>query len=138
MKRLNAWHLDVITLFFASMFILYSCGSSTPNTSVNTVSSAFATIVTCPTTTVKAVAISNFAFQPGTITVAVNDIVRWTNNDTTTDHTVTSGSSGVFDGKFDTGHIVPNTPMCVQFLVGGLYPYFCTLHPFMTGTVTVQ
>jgi plastocyanin len=117
------------------MEAFYSC--STPNTTVATVSSTSAQIVTCPTSPVTTVSISNFVFQPASVSIAVNDIVKWTNNDSTA-HTVTSGTPGALDGKFDTGNIAPNATMCVQFLIVGSYNYFCNIHTFMTGTVTVQ
>jgi plastocyanin len=93
--------------------------------------------VSCPTSSVTAVSIVDFAFQPGSVSIAVNDIVKWTNNGSTT-HTATSGTPGAPDGKFDTGHLAPNATMCVQFLTAGSYNYFCNIHTNMTGIVTVQ
>jgi plastocyanin len=84
------------------------------------------------------VSIANFLFQPNSVSIAVNDIVKWTNNDTTTDHTVTSGTPGALDGKFDSGNLAPNATVCMQFMAAGLYQYFCNIHPNMTGVVTVQ
>ncbi len=131
----SAMHAGTLILLMAAMATFYSCGS--PNTSMNTISSASAKIVTCPTTTTTAVAISNFAFQPSSSAIAVNDIVKWTNNDAT-NHTVTSGTPATPDGKFDSGIIAPNATVCIQFLSAGTYQYFCNIHTFMTGTVTVQ
>jgi plastocyanin len=137
MRKASAVPLGTIVLLMAAVVGLYSCGSSTPNTNVSTVSSAFAKIVTCPPAPAKSVAISNFLFQPGSVTIAVNDIVQWTNNDSTP-HTVTSGTPIAIDGKFDSGQIAPNTTVCVQFLATGTYQYFCNIHPSMVGAVTVQ
>ncbi len=135
MTRKSALYLGVLVLLIVSMATLYACGS--PNTHISTVSSASAKIVTCPTTTVKTVTISNFAFQPDNASVAVNDIVKWTNNDAVT-HTVTSGVAASPDGKFDSGNVGPGTSVCIQFLSAGRYQYFCNIHTFMTGTVTAQ
>ncbi len=137
MIKANAVHVGTFVLFMAATVAFYSCGSSTPNTRMSTVSSASAKIVTCPATTGTAVAISNFAFQPGSVTISSKDIVKWTNNDSTT-HTVTSGTPGAPDGKFDSGNLAPNATVCIQFLSAGAYQYFCNIHLFMTGTVTVQ
>ncbi len=137
MKRKSAVYIGATTLLVAALVALYSCGSSTPNTSMNTASSAFAKIVACPPAPAKAVAISNFLFQPAGVPVAVNDIVQWTNNDSIT-HTVTSGTPGNVDGKFDSGNLAPGATVCVQFLSAGTYQYFCNIHTFMTGSVTVQ
>lgn len=137
MRNASTIPLGTIVLLMAVLAALYSCGSSTPNTNASTVSSAVAKIVTCPPAPAKSVAISNFLFQPGSETIAVNDIVQWTNNDSTP-HTVTSGTPNAIDGKFDSGQIASNTTVCVQFLATGSYQYFCNIHPFMTGTITVQ
>ncbi len=135
MTRESVLHPGALVLLLVLLATLYSCGS--PNTHTSTVSSASAKIVTCPTTTVTAVTISNFAFQPGSVPVAVNDIVKWTNNDAIA-HTVTSGMAAAPDGKFDSGNIEPGTSVCIQFLSAGTYQYFCNIHTFMTGTVTAQ
>jgi plastocyanin len=55
-------------------------------------------------------------------------------------HTATSGQSPNPDGKFDTSYVAANQqskPVTVP-TEPGQYPYFCTLHPFLTGTVVVQ
>jgi plastocyanin len=136
-RRLNSAHIAAFAFFLSVVVTCYSCGSSTPNTTAATVSSASARIVTCPASSVTAVSIVNFAFQPGSVSIAVNDIVKWTNNDSTA-HTATSGAPGALDGKFDTGNLAPNATACVQFLAAGSYNYFCNIHTFMTGTVIVQ
>ena len=80
-----------------------------------------------------AVAIENFSFVPAAITVPAGTTVTWTNLDTAP-HTVTStGSSAVLDSptlhKGDTFRYT--------FQKAGTYPYICTIHPFMTGSVIV-
>ncbi|HET8673517.1 MAG TPA: hypothetical protein VFL87_07770, partial [Thermoleophilaceae bacterium] len=48
-------------------------------------------------------------------------------------HTVTSR-----DGSFGSpGHIAPNSGYSYAFPAAGSYPYFCAVHPFMTGEVDV-
>jgi len=126
-------HMSTLAMLIAAMVTLNSCSS--PNTT--TVSSESVRIVACPTSTVTFVSISNFLFQPNNVSIAVNDIVKWTNNDTTP-HTVTSGTPGALDGKFDSGNLAPNATVCMQFMAAGLYQYFCNIHPNMTGVVTVQ
>ncbi len=136
MKTAKSAYLSAAVLLFIVMTAVYSCGSKA-NTG-GTVSSLSARIVTCPTTTVKSISISSVPdFQPPSVAISVNDIVKWTNNDLT-DHTVTSGTPGNLDGKFDSGHIASGSTVCVQFLLAGNYGYFCNIHTFMTGLVTVQ
>ncbi len=137
MKKETAAYLVATVLLMAAIVTLYSCGSSTPNTNVSSASSAFAKIVSCPPAPAKPGAISNFLFQPGSVPIAVNDIVQWTNNDSTP-HTVTSGTPANADGKFDSGNLAPGATVCVQFLSAGMYQYFCHIHTFMIGAVTVQ
>ena len=65
--------------------------------------------------------------------------ITWKNDDTAI-HTATSGNDATPDGKFDTSLISPgqsSKPITMPNEPGE-YSYFCTLHPWMTGVVTVQ
>ncbi|MEU8624760.1 cupredoxin domain-containing protein [Streptomyces sp. NPDC048669] len=78
--------------------------------------------------------IKDFKFRPADLTVAPGAKITVTNNDTTT-HTMTATK-----GKaFDTGDIAPgkSATFTAPSKAGG-YPYDCTIHPFMTGTLTVK
>ena len=77
-----------------------------------------------------AVEISDFAFGPAEITIAVGGTVTWTNTDGQA-HTATSS------GNFDTGSIDADATASVTFDEPGTFTYICSFHPFMTGTVTV-
>jgi plastocyanin len=78
------------------------------------------------------VKIDNFSFGPGTVTVAVGTTVVWTNRDDIP-HTVVS-TDGVFKSKvLDTDEKFSYT-----FTKTGTFPYFCSIHPKMTGKVVVQ
>ncbi len=126
-----------VMLLTVALLALYSCGSSSSNTG-GAVSSVSSQIVACPGSPAAAVSITTSpAFAPASTSVAVNGIVKWTNNDAIT-HTVTSGAPGAQDGKFDSGNLAPGATVCVQFLTAGSFPYFCNIHTFMTGLVTVQ
>jgi len=75
--------------------------------------------------------IVNFAFSPNTATINVNDTVTW--NWVGSPHSSTS-DTGVWDsGVFDAGHTFTRA-----FTSAGSFPFHCTVHPFMTGTITVQ
>ena len=79
-----------------------------------------------------AVNIDNFVFGPQTITVPVGATVTWTNKDDIP-HTSVS-TEGVFKSKvLDTDEKFSYT-----FTKPGTYPYYCTIHPKMTGKVVVQ
>ena len=71
-------------------------------------------------------------FVPANLTVKVGRTVTWVNKDTVT-HTVTSEGSTLFDSGFmPTGATFQFT-----FTTPGTVPYFCTIHPFMKGTIVV-
>jgi plastocyanin len=81
------------------------------------------------------------AFSPNPVNVKVGDTVTWTNKDSTP-HTVTSGTSGTPDGKFDSSPqfktlIVPQGTFSHTFTEAGEYPYYCGLHANMVGKVVV-
>jgi hypothetical protein len=59
----------------------------------------------------------------------------WQNNDNVA-HTVTSGTWDSMEGHFDSSLIQPGEKFEV-LLESGVYPYFCMIHPWNTGTVTV-
>ena len=78
------------------------------------------------------VTIEDFAFAPRTITVDVGDTVTWTNRDGV-EHTATAD-----DGAFDTGLLGRGQSGSHTFDQAGSFPYHCTPHPNMTGTVVVR
>ena len=76
------------------------------------------------------VRIDNFNFSPGTTEVGTGESVTWTNRDDVP-HTVVSK---LFKSKvLDTDEKFSYT-----FSKAGTYPYFCSLHPKMTGKIVVQ
>jgi plastocyanin len=78
------------------------------------------------------VKVDNFSFGPATLTVAVGTTVTWTNRDDIP-HTVVS-TDKVFKSKvLDT-----DEKFSFTFAKAGTYPYFCSIHPKMTGSVVVQ
>ena len=84
-------------------------------------------------------ATSGAGYEPPTVTVSPGSSVIWDNRDNAL-HTATSGESPTPDGKFDSGLIGANQlskPVTMPSEPGE-YKYFCTLHPFLVGTVTVQ
>lgn len=79
------------------------------------------------------VAITNFQFTPGTITVAVGDSVTWMNNAASTSHTTTS------DGAlWNSGTLSPGQSFSFTFATAGTFTYHCNIHPQMLGSIVVQ
>jgi plastocyanin len=105
--------------------LLLGAGTITPGTK-----SVLASAQQKPETT--EVKIDNFSFGPATLTVPVGTSVTWTNRDDIP-HTVVS-TDGVFKSKvLDT-----DEKFSFTFSKAGTYPYFCSIHPKMTGKVVVQ
>lgn len=86
--------------------------------------------------TTATVDIKGFAFVPATLTIAKGTTVTFTNSDAAT-HTVTSGSGGTKDGKFDD-RLDQGGTVKITFDTPGTYHYFCSIHASMKGTITVQ
>ena len=78
------------------------------------------------------VAIADFSFTPGTITIDQGDTVTWTNSGPS-GHSATSTN-----GAFDTGILKKGASGSHTFDQAGTYSYICTPHPFMHGTVVVR
>ena len=77
-------------------------------------------------------------YTPASITINAGDTVTWNNADTAA-HTVTGGSpadgpSGVFDSSL----VMAGADYAFTFNDKGSYKYFCMVHPWMTGSVTVN
>ncbi|MDC0330156.1 plastocyanin/azurin family copper-binding protein [Nitrosopumilus sp.] len=81
---------------------------------------------------------SNACYLPQDITINTGDTVKWDNVDTAA-HTVTGGSpadgpSGVFDSSL----LMAGLDYSFTFDDAGNYDYFCMVHPWMVGSVTVN
>jgi plastocyanin len=76
---------------------------------------------------------NRYAFTPAKINVKAGTTVRWKNG-TDAAHTVTGkGSWASYNKPLASGKTVSYT-----FKKAGTYKYYCTIHPYMTGTVTVS
>jgi len=119
MKGKNVWVASFAAVVMIAIVLLLAGSSSV---TANDQSSA-------ATSEVK---IDNFSFGPQTLTVPVGATVTWTNRDDIP-HTVVS-TDGVFKSKVrDTDETFSYT-----FTKPGTYPYFCSIHPKMTGQVMVK
>ena len=134
-----------------------NAGSSDANATTTTTTTTAPTTASpatpTPTTTAAAAAATltipngasvqgNPAYEPSQLTVKVGDTIAVENKDIAP-HTVTNGKDAtdptmgkLFDTSIinagDSGEIV------AADLDPGEYPYFCSVHPYMTGTLTVQ
>jgi amicyanin len=77
------------------------------------------------------VSISDFKFNPATLTVPVGTTVTWTNQDEEP-HTVAAK-----DGSFHSPGMDTHGTYSYKFTAPGSFDYICSIHPFMVGTVVV-
>jgi plastocyanin len=66
------------------------------------------------------------------VTVRVGTRVTWTNRQPAIQHTVTAD-----DGSFGSAQLSAGASFSHVFTTAGTYAYHCSIHPDMTGTVTV-
>ena len=77
-------------------------------------------------------------FIPNPVTVEVGAIITWANTDTAA-HTATSGNAADGpDGVWDSSLMMVGGSYSTTFYTTGTHPYFCMVHPWMTGTVIVE
>jgi plastocyanin len=77
------------------------------------------------------VEIVEFTYDPDPVTIQVGGKVTWLNQDPAP-HTATAD-----DGSFDTGTLEQGKLRSETFKEAGSFPYHCTIHPQMTGTIEV-
>ena len=77
--------------------------------------------------------INNFAFAPNPLTITAGSKVTWTNQQGGVPHTVVSDS-----GSFSSPLLSDGATYSVTLNTPGTYTYHCSIHPFMTGTITVK
>ena len=76
------------------------------------------------------IAITGSSYAPGNVSIRAGAQVRWVNRDGDT-HTVT------FDDGVDSGRMSGGSTFTRRFPAAGTFPYHCSIHPTMNGTVTV-
>ena len=125
------------TIAIGSFFVLFAIAAGM------VASPAFAdhptaTVSTPAGTSVPGCEETNECYIPYEVTVDVGGEVTWTNDDSAA-HTVTGGSAAEGpSGVFDSSLFMAGTTFSHKFEEVGVYPYFCMVHPWMEGIVTVQ
>jgi plastocyanin len=118
MTRNNVWIAGLAAPVMIAMLLLFA---GSPRVTANDQPSANAEVK-----------IDNFVFGPETITVAVGATVTWTNKDDIPHTTVST------DGVFKSKVMDTDEKFSYTFAKAGTYPYYCTIHPKMTGKIVVQ
>jgi len=81
---------------------------------------------------------TNSCYIPFNVSVSAGEEITWSNDDSAA-HTVTSGTpADGSDGNFDSGLFMAGGTFSVTLDESGEYPYYCMVHPWMTGNITVN
>src|SRR4051812_374593 len=128
--------LLLVTILISTTWVVTDGCSGPAETRVGThraTSAAEPPAATRPAAAAEArVLIDNFTFDPPTVTVPAGAAVVWTNRDDVP-HTVTSTTRAFASPALDT-----DGTLSIRFDRPGTYPYFCAVHPHMTGQVIVK
>jgi len=119
-------HLILVLVVAGATVMIAGCTSSSspsPGPVTSTVTS---------TASQNSVAIQNYAFNPSTLTIQKGANVTWTNYDSV-QHTVVSDS-----GAFSSPLLNKGDTYTFQFNTTGSFPYYCSIHPYMKGTIAVE
>jgi plastocyanin len=124
-RKMKKYNILALVALAGVMVMVAGCTSSS-SPSPSPASSAVTS-----TTTQNSVAIQNYAFNPSTLTIQKGANVTWKNYDSV-QHTVTSDS-----GAFSSPLLSTGDTYTYQFNNTGTYPYHCSIHTYMKGTITV-
>lgn len=114
--------------------------SSANGTSVNNMSTGTSTpsISTVSIVSGSSLPSNGEFYVPETVETTVGSMINWKNDDfgphTVTSGDMTTGKTGVFDSNI----MQKGSTFSFLFDKVGEYDYFCTLHPFMTGRISVK
>ena len=111
-----------------------ACGGGSETGAADTTPTKEAVATTAaPQAMTAAVSIEAFAFTSDDLTIPAGTTVTWTNDEGAVAHTTTSD-----DGLWDSNTLEPGEQFSFTFEDPGTYTYFCSIHPSMTATITVE
>ena len=124
--RTSGVWLAVMAALLLTFGLLAGCGGSS-----TTATTAGATVTSATGNGVQVI-MTNRSYQPQSLTVKVGTTVTWVNQDAP-QHDVVADNGEFKSTLFDKGGSFSFT-----FTKAGTYPYHCSIHPGMVGTVVVQ
>jgi len=135
---MRKWIIAVVAIVIVAVggyLLLHGNDNSNTQTSLGTTANPDNSTPnkTSSSTNTNSVTIADFAFSPNDITVKKGMTVTWTNKDTTA-HTITES-----DGQTgpESGQVAPGATYSFTYASTGTFKYRCSIHPMMTGQVTV-
>lgn len=78
------------------------------------------------------VAVRDFRFEPPNVSVPAGARITWTNEDAAPHDATGDGDD------WTTGTLEKGDAATVEFPNAGVFEYYCTIHPYMRGTITVR
>ncbi|MDF5714016.1 MAG: cupredoxin family copper-binding protein [Rhizonema sp. NSF051] len=134
MKYISYFFIAIASAFLVILLSLSSC-SPNPKATTSQPMMMKAQPKSQPQTSQQTadatVKIRNFKFEPANLTIAVGKTVQFSNVDEEP-HTATAT-----DGTFNSKALDTNQTWNYTTTKPGTYPYICSVHPFMKGTLTV-
>ncbi len=124
----HPWMTGVINVQSSS-----SSSSSSPSVSIP----SSANVIMSPGSGAPGCENTNSCYSPATFSAGKGSTVTWFNADSAA-HTVTSGTPGNGpSGRFDSSLLMVGGSFSHKFSDDGVFPYFCMVHPWMTGKVAI-
>lgn len=113
----------ILVLVFCAVVTVLSAGcTSSSNPSPGPVTS---------TSNQNSVSVQNYAFSPASLTIQKGANVTWKNDDSV-QHTIVSDTQAFTSPTLNKGDVYT-----FQFNNTGTFPYHCSIHTYMIGTITV-
>lgn len=128
-QKRSRWPLIIVVASVLAMIVTCGVGIQLSSTSDTGGSASAPTSVD---SLEALVSISDFRYAPGNLSVPRGAEVTWVNDDKA-QHTATERKS-----QWDTGALSEGESQVIKFTRPGTYSYYCTIHPYMEGTVTVR
>ena len=128
------------TIAISSIFVLFALVVGIAATAPTAFADhATASVSIASGSSVPGCEVTKECYIPYQVTIDPGGEVTWSNDDSAA-HTVTSGTAKDGpDGNFDSSLFMAGTTFSVDTLdEEGTYPYFCMVHPWMTGEVIVE
>jgi plastocyanin len=130
MKYLSYLVTSLATALLVIVFSLSGCTSS-PNSTTSTQQPTVISQNPTPNAIGTTVKIVDFKYVPDNLKIAVGQTVQFINQDEGI-HTVTAK-----DNTFDSKSLDEKQTWTYTFTKAGNFPYLCSLHPYMKGTISV-
>lgn len=122
----------LLAMTVAVLGLVVGCGGGAGSSAGGGSGSVAAPTAPSEPTSSNTIVIKDFSYTPTSVTVAPGTKITVVNQDQAP-HTVTTNDKSVNSGTIEGGQrgeiTAPSKP--------GTYPYICTIHPYMTGTLIV-